>query len=44
MEFIRHLVGKGYLGSEAIQIVQSKRDPPSHGVGIQPALRRGNEV
>lgn len=37
MEFIGHLVGKGYLDSEATRIVQSKRDAPSHGVGLQPA-------
>lgn len=32
MEYIRYLVSKGYLGSEAIEIVQSKRD---HGIGLQ---------
>lgn len=42
MEYIRHLVSKGLIGSEAIQTVQSKRDPPSHGVGLQSAIRRGS--
>lgn len=36
MEYIRKLVAKGYIGEEAIQIVQSKRDPPTHGVGLRP--------
>lgn len=27
MEFVRHLVAKGFIGEEAVQIVQSKRDP-----------------
>lgn len=40
MEFVRYLVGKGLIGAEAIQIVQSKRDPPTHGIGLQPAGRR----
>ncbi|KAJ5291056.1 hypothetical protein N7478_000307 [Penicillium angulare] len=35
MEYIRHLVSKKLIGSDAIQTVQSKRDPPSHGVGLQ---------
>ncbi|CRG89793.1 hypothetical protein PISL3812_06832 [Talaromyces islandicus] len=35
MEYIRYLVSKGYLGSEAIQIVQYKRDAPDHGIGLQ---------
>ncbi|KAJ5585838.1 hypothetical protein N7450_005625 [Penicillium hetheringtonii] len=42
MEYIRHLVGKRLIGSEAIHIVQSKRDPPSHGVGIQASTRRSS--
>ncbi|KAJ5085491.1 hypothetical protein N7532_010262 [Penicillium argentinense] len=42
MEYIRHLVGKRLIGSGAIQIVQSKRDPPNHGTGLQPALRRSS--
>ncbi|KAJ5664661.1 hypothetical protein N7462_011474 [Penicillium macrosclerotiorum] len=40
MDYIRHLVGRRLIGSEAIQIVQSKRDPPTHGLGFQPTLRR----
>lgn len=40
MEFVRHLVSKGLIAAEAIQIVQSKRDPPNHGIGLQPAARR----
>lgn len=40
MEFIRSLVAKGLLDSEAIRVVQSKRDPPSHGIGLQPAFPR----
>ncbi|PYH37126.1 uncharacterized protein BO87DRAFT_404793 [Aspergillus neoniger CBS 115656] len=35
MEFIRHLVSKGLIGEGAIEIVQSKRDPPTHGIGLQ---------
>lgn len=35
MEYIRHLVSKGYIGAQAIQIVQSKRDPPTHGIGLR---------
>ncbi|KAJ5675045.1 uncharacterized protein N7477_004979 [Penicillium maclennaniae] len=40
MEFVRHLVGKHLIEPEAIQIVQSQRDPSSHGIGLQPTLRR----
>jgi hypothetical protein len=40
MEYIRHLVSKRLIGPEAIQIVHSKRDPPTHGLGFQPSLRR----
>lgn len=36
MEYVRHLVHLGYIGAGAIDIVQSKRDPPTHGVGLQP--------
>lgn len=42
MEFVRSLVGKGLLDSEAIRVVQSKRDPSSHGIGLQPALPRSS--
>ncbi|OAL74425.1 hypothetical protein A7D00_0016 [Trichophyton violaceum] len=40
MEYTRHLVHLGYLDAEAIQLVQSKRDPATHGIGLQP-LGRG---
>lgn len=43
MEYVRHLVHLQYLDAGAIQIVQSKRDPPTHGVGLQP-LGRGQEL
>ncbi|KAJ5562879.1 hypothetical protein N7535_002675 [Penicillium sp. DV-2018c] len=36
MEFIRYLVAQGLIAAEAIQIVQSQRDPPNHGIGLQP--------
>ncbi|KAJ5156606.1 hypothetical protein N7492_009409 [Penicillium capsulatum] len=42
MEFIRALVGRGLLESEAIRVVQSKRDSASHGIGLQPALPRSS--
>ncbi|OJI90981.1 hypothetical protein ABZX51_004481 [Aspergillus tubingensis] len=40
MEFVRHLVARGLLEEEAVQIVQSKRDSPTHGIALQPAGRR----
>jgi hypothetical protein len=40
MEYIRHLVAKHFIQPEAIQIVQSRRDPPTHGIRLQPTLRR----
>lgn len=42
MEFVRALVGRGLLDSGAIRVVQSKRDPPSHGTGLQPAVLRSS--
>lgn len=36
MEYVRRLVHLQYLDAGAIQIVQSKRDPSTHGVGLQP--------
>ncbi|KAJ5407925.1 hypothetical protein N7509_001808 [Penicillium cosmopolitanum] len=42
MEYIRHLVSKRLIASEAIHTVQSKRDPPNHGVGLQSTLRRSS--
>ena len=35
MDYVRHLVSCGYLSYDAIQIVQSKRDPPNHGIGLK---------
>ncbi|KAJ6015401.1 hypothetical protein N7540_009992 [Penicillium herquei] len=40
MEYIRHLVSKRLIASDAIQAVQSKRDPPHHGVGMQASTLR----
>lgn len=36
MDYIRHLVAKDYIGADAIQVVQSNRDPPTHGIGLRP--------
>lgn len=35
MDYVRYLVAKGNIGAEAIEIVQSKRDPPTHGIGLR---------
>ena len=35
MEYVRYLVEKGYIGAEAVDIVQAQRDPPAHGVGLR---------
>ncbi|PYH63598.1 uncharacterized protein BO88DRAFT_447520 [Aspergillus vadensis CBS 113365] len=40
MEFVRHLAARGLLEEEAVQIVQSKRDSPAHGIALQPVGRR----
>ncbi|CAK45500.1 uncharacterized protein BO96DRAFT_229283 [Aspergillus niger CBS 101883] len=40
LEFVRHLVVRGLLEEKAVQIVQSKRDSPAHGIGLQPSERR----
>ena len=40
MDYVRRLVQLGYIDASAIQIVQSSRDPPTHGIGMQP-VRRG---
>jgi len=37
MDFVRRLVQINYIGEAAVNIVQSKRDPPNHGVRLQPA-------
>jgi hypothetical protein len=34
MEYIRHLVAWGIVGKETINIVQSKMDLPSCGIGL----------
>ena len=39
MDFVRRLVQVNYLNEAAIEIVQAQRDPPSHGIGLQPAGR-----
>ncbi|KKZ68789.1 hypothetical protein EMCG_01002 [[Emmonsia] crescens] len=36
MDYVRRLVHHQYLNENAIQIVQSARDPPNHGVGLNP--------
>ncbi|KAF2176979.1 hypothetical protein K469DRAFT_733103 [Zopfia rhizophila CBS 207.26] len=35
MDFVRRLVEINYVDSSAADIVQSKRDPPTHGVGME---------
>ncbi|CAI7643085.1 unnamed protein product [Penicillium glandicola] len=35
MEYVRHLVAKGLIDEKAIEIVQSKRDLPTHGIGLR---------
>ncbi|RAK98680.1 uncharacterized protein BO80DRAFT_457262 [Aspergillus ibericus CBS 121593] len=40
MEYVHRLIARGLIGEEAAQIVQSKRDPPTHGIGLQLAVRR----
>ena len=39
MEYVQYLVNLGYLDSSAIQLVQDRRDPPTHGV----MLRHGGD-
>ena len=34
MDFVRRLVELGYLNSDAIDKVQAKRDPASHGIFV----------
>ncbi|QSS66056.1 hypothetical protein I7I51_06907 [Histoplasma capsulatum] len=36
MDYVHRLVHHQYLNENAIQIVQSARDPPNHGVGLNP--------
>ncbi|KNG80395.1 hypothetical protein ANOM_011126 [Aspergillus nomiae NRRL 13137] len=43
MEYVRLLVDKGYIDAEAIDVANSNRDPPTHGIGLRPvASRSGN--
>lgn len=39
MEYVRHLVAKGLIDEEAVEIVQSKRDSPGHGIGLRSVTR-----
>ncbi|KAF2722518.1 hypothetical protein K431DRAFT_319683 [Polychaeton citri CBS 116435] len=39
MEFVQLLVQHQLLSVDALSIVQSRRDPPSHGVGLRPVAR-----
>ncbi|KAF4770948.1 hypothetical protein N7455_005998 [Penicillium solitum] len=39
MEYVRHLVAKGLIDEKAIEIVQSKRDSPTHGIGLRSVTR-----
>lgn len=41
MEYVRHLVARGLIDDEAIEIFQSKRDPPTHGIGLRSVTRPG---
>ncbi|OAL66413.1 hypothetical protein A7C99_1799 [Trichophyton rubrum] len=36
VEFVDKLIEKNYIDAQAREIVQAHRDPPSHGVGLQP--------
>ncbi|KAJ5474903.1 hypothetical protein N7475_004469 [Penicillium sp. IBT 31633x] len=38
MEYVRYLVAKDLIGEEAIRIVESKRDPPTHGIGLRAVI------
>lgn len=39
MDFLRFLLNKGYISQAAYDLAQSQRDPPGHGVGLQPVVR-----
>lgn len=39
MDFLKLLVTKGFITQAAYDIAQAQRDPPSHGVGLQPITR-----
>ena len=36
MDFVRRLVSLGWIGEDAIGFVEGERDPPSHGIGLNP--------
>ena len=36
IEFVNRLVQLGYIEQNAVNIVQSHRDPPNHGIGLRP--------
>jgi hypothetical protein len=42
MEYIQELIRVNFIGSEATEAVNSQRDPPNHGIGLQPG-KRGDE-
>jgi hypothetical protein len=44
MDYIRKLVSHNILPSTAEAIVQSHRDPPSHGIGLRSVAGRGNDA
>lgn len=39
MDFLKLLVSKGLITQAAYDIAQAQRDPPGHGVGLQPITR-----
>lgn len=36
MEYLRHLRDAKYITSEAVELAQAQRDPPTHGIGLRP--------
>lgn len=40
MDYVRRLVELGYIDAEAVSIVQGERDPPGHGITLQPVGHR----
>lgn len=36
IDFTGRLVDLEYIDASAIEIVQAKRDPPAHGIGLRP--------
>ncbi len=39
MDFVRRLVELNYVTSDAVQVVQSYRGAPHHGIALQPVNR-----